>query len=334
MEDTNLDLVNDVVVLKSSNDILNVDTVANKTKRNDVYQVDPRFITIDENHNVRDFQTTRVKEHIEMLAANIAVNGVLTPLECRREHIGKNPENGEPVYKYIIIDGECRFRAVTSLEGTDKAICRVPVMLERTGNNEADRISDMLNANESLRFSPIELGTAYKKFLRIGLTEDEIAQRLGKSVNHVKSCLELLEYDESVIEAVKDEKNNVTANNVRQLDKKVKEEGMLDDYTRKKEVSNRLERAIMMAEEEEGDTGKSGKLNVTKYLDIKQTAEERLINAISLVTDTLSRWNFTREQLNDLLEDLRSGQSMQNAINHIFGSSLLDDEKVAVNEEV
>jgi ParB/RepB/Spo0J family partition protein len=328
MEDTNLDVANDVVVLKTDSDLLSIVNNVNKTKRNDVYHVDPRMITIDAGHNVRDFETDRVKEHIEMLAANIAVNGVLTPLECRREHIGKNPNNGEPVYKYVIIDGECRFRAVTSLDGTDKAVSRVPVILERTGNNEADRISDMLNANESLRFAPIELGTAYKKFLRIGLTEEEIAQRLGKSLNHVKNCLELLEYDVNVIEAVK--VNKITANNVRQLDKKVKDEGFLDDYTRKKEVSNRLEKAIMLAEEE-GDTGKSGRLNVTKYLDIKQTAEERLINAISLVTDTLNKWNFTREQLHDLLEDLRSGQSMQNAINHIFGTSLLEDEEKAVS---
>ena len=318
-------------VVRTDNEIMeSVGGGLNKTQRKDVFQVDPKLLTIELGHNVRDFETERVLEHIQGLSNNIGENGVLTPLECRRESIGKDA-NGETVFKYVIIDGECRYRAIRLLQGTDKEICRVPVILERTGNSTADRVLDMLNANESLRFSPIELACAYKKFIHLGWTVSEIADKLGKSINHVNDCLSLLEYDENVISSIKTKK--VSANNIRQLDKKVKEEGITDDYARKKEVSRRLEIAIERAEEEENADKIGGKINVAKYLEIKQSAEERLISAIELVTSTLNRWNFTSAQLQDLLEDLHAGQSMQNAINKVFGAQLLDTNVAVSNAE-
>ncbi|MCL2311708.1 MAG: ParB N-terminal domain-containing protein [Firmicutes bacterium] len=319
----------EMCVIRSNEEILSGAAAANKTIRKDVFQIDPKFLTVEEGHNVRDFETDRVKEHIETLAANIAENGVLTPLECRRETVGKD-ESGEVIYKYVIVDGECRYRAIRSLEDSENPVIRVPVILERPHNNEADRICDMLNANESLRFSPIELGTAYKKFLQLGWNETGIAQKLGKSVNHVKECLSLLGYDESVVNAVRT--NKVSASNVRKLDKKVKEEGVHDDYNRKKEVSRRLEKAIITAEENTDPTKKT-KLNVSKYLDIKQTVEERIVSAIDLLVNTFKDKDFTRDQLTDLAEDLRAGQSLQNAFNKIFGAPLVEEDRLVVNEE-
>lgn len=301
----------------------------NKTVRKDVFQIDPKTLTVDAEHNVRNFTDKVVLEHIESLAANIAENGVLTPLTCRRESIGKDPNTGEPIYKYIIVDGECRYRATLLLESRGTPVCRVPAILERSTNNEANRVLDMLNANESLRFAPIELAAAYNKFLNFGWTEEEIAKKLGKSLNHVKETVALLAHDESVIAALKS--NKVTANNVRQLDKKIKEEGVMNDYTRKKEVSERLEKAIKLAETEEGGVAKSGKLNITKFLGISQTESERIISAIELITDTLRNRDFTRANLLDLAEDLRAGQSIQNAVNHVFGLSLIEDTEVEVS---
>ena len=149
-----------------------------------------------EGYNVRDFDADRAREHIESLVGNIAENGVLTPLVCRKQEIGKN-KNGAPVFKYVIVDGECRLRAVQLINQTAgfANITRVPVILEKAHNNEADRLLDMLSGNESLRFSPVELGTAYKRFKNFGWSEEKIANRLGKSIKHVKTCVSLLDID-------------------------------------------------------------------------------------------------------------------------------------------
>ena len=319
-------------VVKSNEEILSSLNVNKTQPKKDVYQVDPQFLTVEADHNVRNFDDVRVKEHVESLAANIAENGILTPLICRREQIGKD-KKGELIYKYVIIDGECRFRAVNLLNEKERCVARIPVMLEREHNNDGDRILDMLNGNESLRFTPIELGYAYKKLQRLGWNDEKIAQRVGKSLNHVKECIALLGYDESVVEAVRE--NIVTANTVRLLDKKVKEEGTKDEYTRKKVVSERLQEAIKKVEEEEGETGKNGKLSVSKILGIKQTLEDRVISAIELIIDTVGeKRDFTRTNLTDLLEDLQSGMKIQPAINKTFSLPLLDedDEAEAVNK--
>ncbi|MCL2312400.1 MAG: hypothetical protein FWC41_07940, partial [Firmicutes bacterium] len=75
------------------------------------------------------------------------------------------------------------------------------------------------------------------------------------------------------------------------------------------------------------------KLNVSKYLDIKQTVEERIVSAIDLLVNTFKDKDFTRDQLTDLAEDLRAGQSLQNAFNKIFGAPLVEEDRLVVNEE-
>ena len=319
---------NTVVVVRSDEEILNNAEEAKEVQRKDVFQVDPLLLTVEEGHNVRDFDSPRVKEHIESLATNILENGVLTPLICRKGTIGKD-KDGKAIYKYIIIDGECRFRATQLANQMQSGkIHRVPVILETKGSDKIDRVLDMLNANESLRFTPMELASAYGRFIRLGLDEKEIAKRVGKGLNHVKDTLALLDtdqFDDSVIEAVKT--NQISANSARRLKKQIKEEGV-DDHLQKKVQKERLEKAFEVAEKNERQSGK--KLNISKYLDINdptEKPEKRVEKAIELIIKTVGeKRDFTRAHLKNLLEDLKAGLSIQNAINHVFSTPLLDNE--------
>ena len=159
-----------------------------------IYLVHPNSLITEKGHNIRDFESDRTKEHIETLAENIVENGILTALECQRVLIEKK-DGGKPKYKYIIIDGECRYRAINILLEKGIKIDSVPVVLEKSGYSDANRILDLLNANLSLRFSPIELATAYKKLIELGWTTNEIAKKISLSIEHITGCYELLTID-------------------------------------------------------------------------------------------------------------------------------------------
>ena len=70
-----------------------------KTKKTDLYLINPKNISVQENFNSRrDFGD------IEELAEQIATQGVLNPIHVR-------PIEGEN-NKYLLVDGERRYRAV------------------------------------------------------------------------------------------------------------------------------------------------------------------------------------------------------------------------------
>jgi ParB/RepB/Spo0J family partition protein len=320
-------------VVKNNDSIKSKSDNAYLTQRKDMFWVDPLFLTVEEGHNAREFNNKRVDEHIESLVKSIVKRGVITPIKCRRENIGKS-SNGDIIYKYIIVDGECRFRALTLIKERGlnaENTATVPVILENIYNNELDRAIDMIVSNEALRFLPVELAYAYRRLMQIGLTEEQIAQRLDKPLPYVKGKLHLLGYSQTVINAIQD--NKITENTVRRVAKKVKDEGITDNYANKRAVSERLEKAIARAEED-GETEKGKKLNIAKYLDFKQSTEERLADSLEMVINALppKKDVYKRQELLDLLEDLQSGIKIENAINHIFSSSLIEEEKETANQ--
>ncbi len=143
-------------------------------------QEEPRFRTIPLEHIApnpmqprTDFSTERLAE----LAESVKRDGVIQPLVVRRNGVG-----------YTIIAGERRYRAAR-LAGLDQ----VPVVV-------LDDIDDMRMLELALveniqreNLNPIELAEAYQRLVdKCGLTQQQLAQRVGKSRVAVANQLRLL----------------------------------------------------------------------------------------------------------------------------------------------
>lgn len=123
---------------------------------------------------------------ISELAATIRTHGVIQPIVVRRN-------NG----RYELIAGERRWRAVKSLGWTTiPAIVRVM--------NDAQTASAALIENlQREGLTPIEEAVAYQQLLEIhGLTQESLAQRLGKGQSTIANKLRLLNLPEVVREAL------------------------------------------------------------------------------------------------------------------------------------
>jgi ParB/RepB/Spo0J family partition protein len=312
------------VFSKSIDELNEIAKIAAKSTVNDLNYIDPRLIVIKDGHNVRNFSDPRVEAHIVELMANIKQNGVMTPLECLRgeklETPYIDPKNGKeyPQYQWIVVDGQCRLTAVQRLLEQGVDIRRVPVMGVPQGSNEANHTFDMINANVGLRFTPIELAHAYKRLRGMHYEVDEIAEKLGKSVQHVNQCLDLLEYDKDIQDALKEGK--ITANNVRQVEKSVKET-ITDKGDRIAEVEKRLQEAMERAKNQSELNGVDTKaVKAGKFIETKKCDSETLADQLDAVLDALpKRDSYKLTELEELYDMLKSGHPIKNSINTVFG---------------
>jgi ParB family transcriptional regulator, chromosome partitioning protein len=116
------------------------------------------------------------EESIRELAKTIQTHGIIQPIVVRRQ-------NGH----YELIAGERRWRAVKSLGWTTiPAIVRVM--------NDAQTASAALIENlQREGLTPIEEAVAYQQLLELhGLTQESLAQRLGKGQSTIANKLRLL----------------------------------------------------------------------------------------------------------------------------------------------
>ena len=117
------------------------------------------------------------------LALSIKSQGVIQPLVV--EEIGPG--------KYSIIAGERRFRAAKQA-GLDK----LPVIIRKP--SELDRIQMSLIENlQRENLNPIEEATAYQYLIqRSGMTQEDVAEKVGKSRSAVANSIRLLSLNDSI----------------------------------------------------------------------------------------------------------------------------------------
>ena len=127
------------------------------------------------------------EEKIEELSRTIHTHGIIQPIVLR--------ESGENQYE--IIAGERRFRAV-SLLGWET----VPAIIKNMTDTETASVALIENLQRE-ELSPIEEAVAYGKLLELhNLTQEALAQRLGKGQSTVANKLRLLKLPEEVQEAI------------------------------------------------------------------------------------------------------------------------------------
>ena len=129
------------------------------------------------------------QDALQELADSIKVQGVIQPLFVNKL------ENG----KYMIIAGERRWRA-SKLAGLDK----VPVVIKNYSDKQVKEISIIENLQRE-DLNPIEAARAIKQLMEeYSLTQEVVAERIGKSRSNIANTLRLLSLYPDVVKMVED----------------------------------------------------------------------------------------------------------------------------------
>ncbi|MGX9136569.1 nucleoid occlusion protein [Rummeliibacillus sp. JY-2-4R] len=124
---------------------------------------------------------------IEELARTIHTHGVIQPIVVRR----LNNEG------YEIIAGERRYRAMKSLNWTE-----VPAIIRDMNDKETASVALIENLQRE-ELTSIEEAQAYQKLLELHeLTQEALAQRLGKGQSTIANKLRLLKLPEIIQQAI------------------------------------------------------------------------------------------------------------------------------------
>ncbi|WP_077616221.1 nucleoid occlusion protein [Caenibacillus caldisaponilyticus] len=130
-------------------------------------------------------------DKIEELAQTIETHGMIQPIVVRKCEDGK----------YEIIAGERRWRAVSHL-GWEK----VPAIIKEYDDKQTAAVALIENLQRE-ELTPIEEAMAYAKLLDIhGLTQESLAQQLGKGQSTIANKLRLLKLPASVQNALLEKK--------------------------------------------------------------------------------------------------------------------------------
>lgn len=163
--------------------------------RSDLYRIAPQNLKVKEGWNVRDVESL----DLEDLKVSIKELGVKQPLTVQTE--------GENIF---VTDGHRRYFAVMELIAEGVEIKTVPVQVEDRYSNAADHIASMIVRNSGKPLTALEQARVFKRLLDYGLTETEVAGKVGKSRQWVISMLELNAAPEELKSLVKTGKVTAT----------------------------------------------------------------------------------------------------------------------------
>ena len=123
------------------------------------------------------------QEELEALSDSIVKYGVISPITVRR--VGE---------RYVIIAGERRWRAA-GMAG----LSEIPVIIISADDKKAAEIALVENIQRS-DLNPVEEAQAYAALIdQYGLTQEEVAEQIGKSRSSVTNSLRLLDLPDAVL---------------------------------------------------------------------------------------------------------------------------------------
>ena len=160
-----------------------------------VTEIDVSSIFANPNQPRKVFDETALKE----LADSISKHGVIMPIIVNK--------SGD---RYMIIAGERRFRA-SKIAGLKK----VPVIVKTYNERQIKEISLIENLQRE-DLNPIEAATAMRSLMNdYGMTQEDLADRIGKSRPAIANTLRLLSLSPDVIKMVAN--GNLSAGHARAL---------------------------------------------------------------------------------------------------------------------
>ncbi|WP_311491461.1 ParB/RepB/Spo0J family partition protein [uncultured Anaerococcus sp.] len=202
---------------------------------------------------------------LEDLALSLKEYGLLNPIIVTR--VGKH---------YEILAGERRFRA-SKLNGSET----IDAIVKNFEEEDVEVLSLIENVQRE-DLSAIEEATAYKKLIdSYGLTQDEIAQKMGKSRSYIANTVRLLKLNEEEKSALREGSISPSqARSLLSLDDGEKREKALDDYKNKKVVVRDVEKISR----EDKQPPRKNFIDLTGKSD-KKPKEEKIPNLDSLLFD-------------------------------------------------
>ncbi len=204
-------------------------------------------------------------ETLKQLADSITEHGVLQPLIVRSIAAGN----------YMIIAGERRWRAAKMA-----GLSEIPVIIRDDLTDEQAMQIAMIENLQRENLNPIEEALGYKELIdKFGMTQDKLAQVLGKARSSVANSLGLLALPNGVQELLRN--GSLSAGHCKAL-KKVKDAALMTELAHKAaegELSVRQVEAIAKREaarlEEEKDK-KELKPRLSYYTEIEVSLSELL----------------------------------------------------------
>ena len=168
----------------------------NATDNNGVVTL--RITEIEPNRNQprTDFDETALAE----LAESIKTHGLIQPIVVRPVSTGA----------YQIVAGERRWRACRMAGLTE-----VPVIIKELDDRKYFEIALIENLQRE-DLNPVEEASGYRSLIdNYGLTQEQVAESVGKSRSAVTNMLRLLSLNKSALDALKD--NEITAGHARAI---------------------------------------------------------------------------------------------------------------------
>jgi len=180
-------------------------------------------------------------EHLHELVESIRERGIIQPLIVRKV-------DG----KFELIAGERRWRAAKELSLTE-----APAIVREASDREVLELALIENLQRE-GLNPIEEATAYQRLSGdFGLTQEDIAKRVGKSRASVANAMRLLDLAPDVQSLLKHERISVGHAKVLLSLKSHEEQKLLADQIIRQSASVRV--AEKLAAQHLAATGKSGK---------------------------------------------------------------------------
>lgn len=141
--------------------------------------------------NPQQPRTIFSEEKLQELAQSIQENGLVQPILLRRKDFGR----------YQLVAGERRWRAAQRA-----GLQRVSAVVREIDEEKLLELALIENIQRQ-ELNPIEEAAAYQRLMEVlGLTQEEVAKRVGKDRSSVANYVRLLKLPESVQKMLEDER--------------------------------------------------------------------------------------------------------------------------------
>lgn len=192
-----------------NSDNLDIESISNVEKKIYETATNEEIVELDVSElRVNPYQPRKVFDEnaLKELASSIKEHGIFQPIIVKKSIKG-----------YDIIAGERRVRA-SKLAGLTK----IPAIIRNFTDEQMMEIALLENLQRE-NLNAIEEATAYHAMLeKLGLTQDELSRKVGKSRSHITNLLGLLRLPSSVQDMVSDGK--ISMSHARALSKLESEE--------------------------------------------------------------------------------------------------------------
>ena len=223
------------------------------------------------------------EEKIDELAASISENGVFQPI------IVKQFDD-----KYIIVSGERRYRACQKLK-----IATIPAIVRAYDESKVAEIALIENLQRE-NLTAMEEAVAYQNIMHeLGLTQSELAKKIGKSRSYITNVVGLLSLPEEVANLVSEGK--ITSGHARPLSK-LKDEKRIIEIANEIVSKNLNVRDVEEITKNEKKT-KTIKVSSNKFVRTQNKLESYLGCKVKVSEDKITI-TFPKEKRNEIVKKI------------------------------